>query len=176
MTFNPDQHHRRSMRLKGYDYAQAGAYFITICTDNRACLFGEITDGLMRLNELGRIAEQDWLHLPEHHPHLDLDAFVIMPNHLHGVLIVSDTPNSRSGRVGLAEILRGFKSFSARAINVQRGASGVSVWQRNYYERVIRDEAMLNSIRQYIENNPVNWDKDTDHPTNFARAPRPNLP
>ena len=86
MLYDPNRHHRRSIRLKEYDYTQPGAYFITICTHDRAGLFGEIVDGEMRLNDCGRVAEQCWLDIPSHFPHAELDAFVIMPNHVHGIL------------------------------------------------------------------------------------------
>ena len=88
MTFDPDKHHRRSLRLKDYDYSRAGAYFVTICTHGRECLFGEIMDGEMRLNDAGQAAQADWVRLPERFQSIELDEFVIMPNHLHGVILV----------------------------------------------------------------------------------------
>ena len=88
MRFDPDKHHRRSIRLKGYDYSQAGAYFVTICTKDRGCLFGEIIDGEMVLNPFGEVVQACWDDLPRHYPHVELDAFVIMPNHLHGIIII----------------------------------------------------------------------------------------
>ena len=86
MKYNPDTHHRRSIRLKGYDYSQDGAYFVTICTHNIECLFGKIVDGEMRINEWGKIAERCWLEIPQHYPNVSLDEFVIMPNHIYGIL------------------------------------------------------------------------------------------
>ncbi len=88
MKYNPDIHHRRSMRLKGYDYSQAGAYFVTICSWNRQCIFGDVVDGNVKLNEYGEIVDEYWYHLPQHHSHVALDEFVIMPNHIHGILII----------------------------------------------------------------------------------------
>ena len=90
MKYNPDIHHRRSIRLQGYDYSSPGAYFVTMCTHNRECLFGEIANGKMRLNELGKIASQCWLAIPDHFPHARLGAFVIMPNHVHGIIWIVD--------------------------------------------------------------------------------------
>jgi REP element-mobilizing transposase RayT len=88
--FNPDKHHRRSVRLKGYDYTQAGAYFVTICTQNRECLFGDILEGMMRLNNVGQTVESVWNELPQHYPGVDIDAFGVMPNHIHGIIILMD--------------------------------------------------------------------------------------
>jgi len=90
MQYNPDKHHRRSIRLQGYDYSQPGIYFITICTKNHECLFGEILNGEMRLNDFGKIAHQCWLEIPNHFPHIQLDEFVIMPDHIHGIIILND--------------------------------------------------------------------------------------
>jgi putative transposase len=192
MKYNPDIHHRRSIRLKGYDYSQPGAYFVTMVTRHRECLFGEVMDGKMRLNEAGMIVKKAWLDLPNHYPHLLLDAFCIMPNHLHGIFILVDDPG-RGGsgipyplqpendeekfdnissenqtrpyqRHGLPEIVRSVKSFSARRINRLRGTPGVSVWQRDYFERVIRNERELNAIRRYIQDNPLKWERDRENP------------
>jgi putative transposase len=96
MTYDPEKHHRRSIRLKGYDYTQPGAYFITICTQGRECLFGEIIDGEMHLNEAGQIVVQTWQDLPNHISNVQLDAFVVMPNHVHGIIIITD----RAGGIG----------------------------------------------------------------------------
>ena len=90
MQYNPDKHHRRSIRLQGYDYSQPGIYFITLCTQNRECLFGEILNGEMRLNEFGKIAHQCWLEMPHHFPHVQLDEFVIMPDHIHGIIVLNN--------------------------------------------------------------------------------------
>jgi hypothetical protein len=90
MKYNPDIHHRRSIRLKGYDYSQRGAYFVTLVTHGRQCLFGQIVDGKMQLNEGGEITNQCWMEIPKHYPHVSLDAFVIMPNHVHGIIIIAE--------------------------------------------------------------------------------------
>ena len=96
MTFDPEKHHRRSIRLKGYDYAQAGAYFVTICTQHRACLFGEVVNGQMQLNDAGRFVEQCWLDIPHHFPHVELEAFVVMPNHVHGIIVITDPVGAKN--------------------------------------------------------------------------------
>jgi len=181
MPYDPQKHHRRSIRLKGYDYTRPGAYFITICTKHRAWLFGEVVDGRMVLNEMGEIVHFTWHDLPNHLPHIRLDEFVIMPNHIHGIVwIVNERPadidvragsepartepartsSARTRRHGLPEIVRQFKTFSARRINQLRQTPGVPVWQRNYYEHIIRDAGALHRIRWYIRNNPRRWDRD----------------
>ena len=91
MRYDPEKHHRRSIRLKGYDYTRAGAYFVTICTKDGACLFGDVADGVMRLNQMGHIVRQCWLAIPDHFPHVLLDEFVVMPNHVHGILVIMPT-------------------------------------------------------------------------------------
>jgi len=121
MRYDPNRHHRRSIRLSGYDYSQAGAYFITICTQDRACLFGDVVDGEMRLNDAGRVAQQCWRQIPAHFPNVELDEFVVMPNHVHGILVITDVgaknfsplhlteqiPHGTSRTIG--SIIRGFK-------------------------------------------------------------------
>ncbi len=181
MSANPRSHHRRSIRLQGYDYAQAGAYFVTICTHKRACLFGVITDNGMRPNGYGKTVEACWAALPRHYSYVELDAFVVMPNHVHAIIVLLEDANDAavgaglrpaptdhvSQRHGLQEIVRAFKSFSARRINALRGTPGVPVWQRNYYERIIRNERELQAIREYIANNPCWWAVDSDNPANL---------
>jgi len=187
-----EKQHRRSIRLKGYDYAREGMYFVTIVVRDRVCLFGEVVDGEMRPNQFGRIVQATWNELPHHHPGVECDAFVMMPNHIHGVIgLVDDDgvsandvgaglkpargvvagPNSvRAGlkpaptRTALPEIIRAFKTFSARHVNELRETLGVPVWQRNYYEHIIRDEESLNRIRHYIADNPTRWEFDPENP------------
>jgi REP element-mobilizing transposase RayT len=215
VTYDPSCHHRRSIRLKGYDYSQAGAYFITLCVQDRECLFGSVVDDEMQLNEHGQIVWDVWYDLPNHVSNVVLDAFVVMPNHVHGILIINDgvvgagsvgagsepaptstttlpgptsttrenTPTTTK-RHGLPEIIRQFKTFSARRINELRGTTGTLVWQRNYYEHIIRDEAALNRIRKYIANNPLQWALDRENPVGVVREsplhepplPEPPLP
>jgi len=202
MPYDPDIHHRRSIRLRGYDYTLAGAYFVTIITHHRARALGHIHDGVVTLTEAGRIAQACWDDLPNHYAHVELDAFVIMPNHVHGIIVLTDEPAERAGlrpahttesnaaphvrtgrgptptekaptapvraglrpalpRHGLPEIVRAFKSFSARRINKARQVRGVPFWHRNYYEHIIRNEDSLNRIRAYIATNPSRWADDT---------------
>ena len=178
MPYDPRKHHRRSIRLPGYDYAQPGAYFVTICTHRRACLFGRVVDGEMRLNDAGRIVQASWDDLPNHYPHVQLDAFVVMPNHVHGIIILTDDvvaigaglrpapirpapiTQPTTKRHPLSEIVRAFKSFSSRRINQLRGTPGTRTWQRNYYEHIVRNEGDLHRIRAYIANNPAKWFND----------------
>lgn len=177
MKFDPQKHHRHSIRLKGYDYSQPGAYFVTICTHNRAHLFGEIVNGVMRLNEYGKIVQYTWHDLVNHVDGIELGEFVVMPNHIHGIINIvgagsvgvgseptpttAPTVNTQPNRIKpLPEIVRQLKTFSARRINEQRGMRGIPVWQRNYYEHIIRDEKSYQRIAEYIFNNPSNWQQD----------------
>ena len=226
---------RRSMRLPGYDYSQAGAYFVTICTRGRVCVLGDVVDGRVRLSEFGRLAHSVWSELPRHYSHVRLDAWVVMPNHVHGIVMLEPSDDvvgaglkpaptienelpsmvldaSRSRRVdrtvlkpapvskdelpsmvldasrsrrtdgtvlksaptgrrqhGLPEVVRAFKTYSARRINAARGATGTPFWQRNYYEHVIRDEESLDRIREYIVYNPARWDEDPENPASHRR-------
>ena len=196
MTYNPEIHHRQSFRLKHYDYSGDGAYFVTICTWQRECLLGVIPPTVgagskpaqssqpgskpalipsIVLNEFGKQVEFTWYDLPQHNQGIGLDAFVIMPNHVHFVVIIENSSDvaglERAGlepAPTLSEIVRQFKTFSAKRINALRANPGCPVWQRNYYERVIRDERELRLIREYIANNPTQWDQDTNHPKNMA--------
>ena len=177
-----DHHQRRSIRLPGYDYAQPGAYFVTLCTHDREALFGEVMADAMRLNPYGEIVSMVWQDLPRHYPRVELDAFVIMPNHVHGIIVLNDDDGVGAGlrpaptltkRHPLSEIVRAFKSFSARRINALRATPGVPVWQRNYYEHIIRNELEWDAIRKYIDLNPDRWALDHDHPANSLH-PQPN--
>lgn len=170
MTFNPDIHHRRSIRLKEYDYAEVGAYFVTICAFQRDCLFGEVVGGEMQLNEFGMILEDAWADLPKHYSHAELDQFVIMPNHVHGIVVVKEMAETSPKQHGFPEIIRAFKSFSAKRINQLRNNAGCPVWQRNYYERVIRNESELTRAREYIVNNPLKWELDKENPINTSNG------
>jgi REP element-mobilizing transposase RayT len=161
MKYDPAIHHRRSIRLPGYDYSQPGAYFVTIVTHHREHLFGEITNGEMRLNKIGRIVQFAWNDLPKWHRHVRLGAFCIMPNHVHAVIILVDTTLPK--RHALPEIVRGLKSRSAQRINRQRKMPGIPVWHRNYYEHIMRDEREHERIDLYIESNPANWMEDAEN-------------
>jgi putative transposase len=175
MTFDSRRDRRRSIRLEGFDYSRPDAYFVTICAHRRMCRFGEIEECEMRLSEAGAIARESWENLPAHYPHVILDAFVVMPNHIHGIIVLTDDvagaglkPAPAATRHGLPEVVRAFKTFSARRINENRGVRAAPVWQRNYYEHIVRDEAALDRIRGYIAGNPANWAQDPDNPARIA--------
>ncbi len=169
-------HQRRSIRLEGYNYAQEGAYFVTICTQNRADVLGRIVDGAVQLNDSGDVVNKYWLEISDHFPNAEADGFVIMPNHFHGILIIQDRRGeahdpAQKGAVTaplrqctLGQIIAYFKYQTTKAINQIHNATGVPFWQRNYYEHVIRNETDLNEIRQYILDNPVKWDLDEENP------------
>jgi len=157
-------HSRKRLRLSGYDYAQPGAYFLTMCVQRRECLLGRVSHGEMHLTEYGKIAIDCWNTLPHHYPHVDLDAFAIMPNHVHGILFIRAGLKPAPTNKPITEIIRAFKTFSARKINQLRNTPGSSVWQRNFYEHVIRDDLSLQRIREYIETNPQRWALDRENP------------
>jgi len=180
MKYSPDIHHRRSIRLKEYDYSQAGLYFITICTQNRLRLFGEIVDDgrgptICALNEYGRIAEKEWIKTSKMRPNIRLDIFVIMPNHMHGIIEINEIVDGRGtmhrapttveqfGKPTsntIPTIIRGYKASVTKQINILRNQPGVPVWQRNYYEHIIHDEKSFHQISQYIQTNPLKWQDD----------------
>jgi REP element-mobilizing transposase RayT len=204
--------HRRSIRLPDYDYASAGAYFVTVCAHNRVNLFGDVVDDAVRLNACGEIVKAVWLAIPRHFD-VVLDVFVVMPNHFHAIVHILEAgaahdrgprdvggaghgrgeaspPSLDRHRFGgdalplqrddrgamthgtaprsLGAILQNFKSVSARKINQANRASPCPVWQRNYYEHIIRDDRALNATRKYIEDNPAQWALDRDNPANAA--------
>ncbi len=195
--------HRRSIRLKGYDYSQPGAYFVTIVARGRECVFGDVVDDHAVLTDAGRIVQACWDDLPNHYAHVRLDAFVVMPNHIHGIILLIahnvgaglDTVSAKRGcsgmesipldhrsvkkpapthgrskRHALSEIVRGFKTFSARRINRLRRTPGTAVWQRNYYEHIVRGEDDLRRIRQYIADNAQRWPLDAENPSNVRKG------
>jgi REP element-mobilizing transposase RayT len=183
-------HRRRSIRLKSYDYSQAGAYFVTICTQDRACLFGEVLDDAIRLNDAGAMVASLWEDLPARFSAIEIDAFVVMPNHLHGIVVLPDqwaatrvAPTNEVSGVGatlvgarsagnapnLGSIIGAFKSIAA--VGYMRGVKSAGwpafhrrLWQRNYYEHVIRDEVALGRLRRYIDENPLRWAFDEENP------------
>lgn len=229
MKYDPRKHHRRTIRLPHYDYSQPGAYFITIVSHQRALLFGKILDGLVRLNPAGQIVEWEWQRLAQQFPYVELDAFVVMPNHLHGIIILHDPPvgathlnqedtQSRTGRTppvaqsamdgspshlnqedtqsgtgrtppaarsaedgsssraivhprgraprSLAEIIGQFKSRVTKRLKGRPDISNTPIWQRNYYEHIIRDEEDHRRVHEYIHSNPANWHSDEENPEN----------
>lgn len=168
---------RRSIRLKGYDYSQQGMYFITICTKNRECLFGKIQDGNMILNDCGSIADQQYQKIPLRFPNAILDKYIIMPNHIHGIIQLEEVPLSLHRTTvkvvpTLGEIIGAFKSECTsgylKYININNLNRSCMLWQKNYYEHIIRNETGLAKIREYIQNNPVKWDEDKENPKNFT--------
>jgi REP element-mobilizing transposase RayT len=173
MKYDPARHHRRSIRLRGYDYASQGVYFVTLCTAGRAALFGEVRDGEMVLNPLGEIVCAEWLASADIRREIVLDAFVVMPNHMHGIIAIVDVgadgvrPRSASPSAprphSLSTFISGFKSATTRHINAQRMMDGVPIWQRGYFERVVRNERECDAIRAYIAGNPANWQRDKDN-------------
>lgn len=194
--FDPQKHHRKSIRLKGYDYSQAGAYYVTIIVHGRECLFGEIINGKMQLNEYGKIVQKWWDEIPIHFPNVELGAFVIMPNHIHGIIFIiaerrgevlspRDNPNYNNQNINvdvthqlgaetaplrkrtLGQIVAYFKYQSTKEMNqIETKDVITKFWQRNYYEHVIRDEKDLQSKTDYININPSLWDEDDNNPKN----------
>jgi REP element-mobilizing transposase RayT len=174
MKYNPEMHHRRSIRLQGYDYSNQGAYFVTICTWNRENILGDVFNSVMQLNSFGEIVMKCWQDLPIHYKYIALDEVVIMPNHLHGIIWINGDiagagfkPAPTNIRHGLSEIIRALKTFSSRQMNKNRNTPGTPVWQRNYFDRVIRNEKELHAIREYIINNPLQWSMDENNPLNL---------
>jgi len=186
--YNPDIHHRRSIRLTGHDYSQSGLYFITLCTIDRTCMFGNVVEGKMQLNDIGQLVEQEWLNtIKIRHDDVRLHNYIVMPNHFHAIIEIrrgeSHSPQSHSSQSHLSQsdpssitnecningkdlpqrmkspsktvgaIVRGFKGAISRQL-------GYTVWQRNYYEHIIRTDASYRHISNYIENNPTKWQSD----------------
>ncbi len=169
MAYQPEIHHRRSLRLKGYDYSQSGAYFITLCTRNRECLFGNVIGENVILNKLGQMVNRTWQWLGKQYGHVQLDVFIVMPNHLHGIIIINDRRGgSRSAPTKktkpLGQLIGAFKTVSTKQINQIRRTPGIPVWQRNYYEHIIRNNDTMNRIRAYITNNSLKWESDRNNP------------
>jgi len=197
MTAHDREHPRRSIRLDGYDYAESGAYFVTICTQDHLCLFGEIIDGDMRMTNPGDMVQAVWDELPSHYPGVSTDAFVVMPNHIHGIIMLASVgagpracPGSARSKEGqpqgvaptrggapamsLGDVVARFKTLTTRRYTEGVRQSGWwpfpgRLWQRNYYEHIIRNEQALNHIRRYIVGNPQRWAQDRENPA--ATAP-----
>lgn len=173
IRFDPKKHHRKSIRLPGYDYSQAGAYYVTIVTHQRNCLFGEVVNGEMVLNDFGKIADECWRVIPDHSPLVELGAYVVMPNHVHGIIVITNgrgtiyrAPTQEQFQKPVAgsipTIIRTFKAAVTRRIGREHNATGI--WQRNYYEHIIRDDKDLQNKTDYIEANPMLWDGDENNP------------
>ncbi len=191
MKHDPDKRHRRSIRLKGYDYSEAGAYFITICAQNRECLFGDIVDEEIRLNDAGQMVHRIWNDLSVEYPDIEIDEFIVMPNHMHGIIVIvgaplvgahsSCTAIDKEIRAGtrpaptLGDAVGTFKSVTTHQyVDGVRQKNWLSfngkLWQRNYYEHIIRNEEEMNRIREYIVKNPAKWDEDENNPGNIIRG------
>lgn len=164
---------RRTIRLTGYDYSQVGLYFVTICSQDKICRFGKIVNGGLLLKEAGRIAKQCWLDIPNHFPHISLHEFVIMPNHIHSILEIMESagannhsPKFRPPSRTIGSAIRGFKIGVSKwfnnssAKNFSPLQSSKSMWQRNYYEHIIRNSRSYRNISDYIITNPCNWVDD----------------
>lgn len=161
---------RRSIRLQGYDYSRSGAYFVRICAQNRECLFGDIVDGKMVLNDAGKIVAGEWMKSGEIRDEIESGEWVVMPNHFHGIVMIRrgdrpvapTMPGPRPKSIG--SLMSGFKPAVTKRINEIRNTPDVKLWQRNYYEHVIRNDDELNRIREYIANNPMKWEMDRENP------------
>lgn len=211
MTYNPEIHHRQSIRLKGYDYSQTGAYFVTVCTKDHVCLFGDVEQREMKLNDAGNMVKTWWLSIPDKYRHVELDECMIMPNHFYGIIKIvvgadqcvcpdvclcndPDVPENsnetrkkgENGDMGehigspLPRIIQWFKTMTTNAYikkvheKLWPPFNG-KLWQRNYYEHIIRDEKELNQIREYIVNNPMKWELDTENPQNIKGSKLKNV-
>jgi putative transposase len=161
---------RRTIRLPTWDYSGDGVYFVTICTTQQLPLFGDIVNSVMRLNGFGTIVTDSWRWLASQYPYVTLDEWCLMPSHLHGILILTGRGGSRTAptvtetppRKPLGRLIGAFKTVSTKHINQLRRTPGAVVWQRNFWERVIRDCTEMDEIRSYIRNNVTNWAVDED--------------
>ena len=161
---------RKRNRLEGYDYSLGGYYFVTICVKERFDFFGRIKNEKMFLNEYGKIVSSAWLDLPNHYFNCELDYYVIMPDHVHGIIIIDNTlkkKNDKSVNYSLSEIIRGFKTFSSKRINEKLKIDKKFRWQKSFYDRIIRSENELYFIRNYIQLSPLKWDIEKNHPENL---------
>ena len=188
MKNQPLQQRRRSIRLKGFDYSEPGAYFVTIVTHDRSCLFGEIVDDQMELNSAGEAVTRWWSQLTRKFTTVETDAFIVMPNHCHGIIVITDLvgadlcvgpPNIRAGAHAGAPLPKMMQWFKTMTTNeYMRGVKALGwqpfrgeLWQRNYYEHIVRNDESLNRIREYIVNNPIRWDVDRENPAVITPEP-----
>jgi len=198
VKFDPKIHHRRSIRLQGYDYSQAGGYYVTIVTWHREFLFGEITNQEMQLNKVGKIVEWEWLELSKRLPYVELGSHVVMPNHFHGILFIHESvgathhgrklsqPDTEPRRAitsegidgsplphgpkpaSLGAIVAQFKSRVTKRIWKFPELNHTPIWQRSYYEHIIRNEKDLQNKTDYINANPLLWGEDEENPINVT--------
>ena len=176
---NLNLHKRRSIRLQDYDYSHAGEYFITICTYNHECSFGDIVGEEMRLNKTGEIVKEEWLRTAQIRTDVELDSFIVMPNHLHGIITLNDSGRGKLQRAPTKEefgkptsgsiptIIRLFKACVTKKINLLRNTPRQPIWQRGYYEHIIRNDNDLDNVREYIVNNPIKWLLEKEIPDNL---------
>jgi REP element-mobilizing transposase RayT len=210
MKYNPDKHRRRSIRFTGYNYSLPGVYFVTICVKDRECFFGEIGEAAIKLNDAGIMIQESWEELPKRFESIDLDEFVVMPNHLHGIVVLKDSvgaslvdaqydandlgpargtlkkvPDESDNNVHtdiyragtrpaptnakFPDIIGSFKSLTTNQyIKGVRDSNWLpfnkKLWQRNYYEHIVRNEKELDLVRKYIIENPLKWDMDNENP------------
>ncbi len=192
--FDPKIHHRRSIRLQGYDYSQAGGYFVTIVAWHREFLFGKIMNKEMELSQYGEIVQKWWQEIPVHFPNVETGAFVVMPNHIHGIIFIhegrgavpapddnvsqyaqgGETPPLQTstfrGTPTLGQIVAYFKYQATKEMNkVEKTGTVTKFWQRNYHEHILRNETDLQNKTEYIEANPLLWDEDDENPVNVKR-------
>jgi len=184
------QNNRRAIRLKDYDYSRAGYYFVTVCVNNRELSLGEIKNDCRGTaccapNKYGKIVYDEWINTGKFRKNVELDEFIVMPNHFHGIVVINESgmvsgtarraPTQGFGKPvagSLSTIMRSFKSAVTKQINESRNMPGAQFWQRNYYEHVIRDEDDLNRIREYIVNNPAKWQEDEYYLDNYEGTAR----
>src|SRR4030095_4507850 len=198
---------RQSIRLRGYDYSKIGTYFVTICTQNRECVFGRVVNEKIALNSMGAMVMETWIQIPENYPDIITDEFIIMPNHIHGIIIMNHEPVGAGPRAcpshveksthhnyettgtnkngqpqgvaptfSLPDVVHRLKSLTTAKYRKMMQENSCPpyprrLWQRNYYEHIIRNEGDLYKIREYIRNNPMNWEMDENHPARFKSSP-----
>jgi len=188
MIDHQNQYHRRSIRLKDYDYSSPGAYFVTMVAKGYKCVFGKMIDNEMHLDSLGKIVENCWLQIPEHFLGVDVEVFIVMPNHIHGIVSIreydrrgtiyrvptmGDNTRTTDDRTSTKEvfgqpvvgsiptIIRTYKASVSRLARKELGM--LNIWQRNYYEHIIHDQSDLDSITNYILSNPDHWSDDPEY-------------
>jgi REP element-mobilizing transposase RayT len=175
MKYNPAIHHRTSVRLKEYDYSQPGEYFVTLCTHEKVCVFGEVVEDEVQLTPMGEIAKRCWEEIPKHFPNVELDEHVVMPNHIHGIIVLNDhgrdvqlnVPTRLSPRRGsLSVIIRTYKAAVTAECRDKKYSE--FRWQSRFYDHVIRDGQDLDRIREYIIENPIKWYLDENNPNRPA--------
>jgi REP element-mobilizing transposase RayT len=176
MTYNSELHHRSTIRLKNYDYSKNGAYFVTVCVRNKECVLGNIINGKMVLSETGKIVSEYWFEIPKHFHNVKLDEFCVMPNHIHGILLLNNV-----GVQNFEPLRNKFQHIIPKSIGsiIRTYKTAVThwckqndynfFWQRNYYEHIIRNENELSEISEYIFNNPLKWELDNENPENIAK-------